>query len=641
MKKIVSFFIDIRTKKRPVFGYQNLFVVKKNGYNHSIDNQKYIIEKYLSHKFDYLGTSWITISRYNYQLNNYIDIVNHNLNQSHKNYTLKLLSEIDNSYKLIDWQLDVKSGYKWSSKKHWSESLKTILKIKGVEIKNPWEVGRLYHLGQIALIALENKRYRTKLLNEFRNQVLDFYAFNPIYMGVQWACTMDVSIRAVNLIMSYSTFDQIDNEDILNDKFKKHFTNFIFLHGKYIFKHLEKQPDFTNNHYFSNLCGLIFISCFIKNETTEKWLVFGINEFLLEFERQFNSDGSNVEASTAYHCLVSEMVLFTTSLLLGLKSNIVNKINSNKFIKLHDNQIYFTKCFENRISNIFNFCKASIDPNGNIIQIGDNDSGRFLNFNPVWEYDNSTKEFHENCLNKESILAGFCSLFNQESHSYNNCPEYHIIKSLSKGRNLRFIPDDFQINMDIRNNYDLPKLNFLNTKKYNYESIDKLTQKIKTYYFDDFGLILWKNKDVWMSLYFGQVGQCGNGGHSHNDKFSINLFIKNSPVAVDPGTYNYTAFPEERNRFRSYLSHHQAINISSYTPEFSGHHLFSFSEEFQSYLLFLNNHRAKVLIKKGEKIFLREIYICNDHVYISTKSNFSFKVGEGLNEHSNSYGIKN
>ena len=62
-----------------------------------------------------------------------------------------------------------------------------------------------------------------------------------------------------------------------------------------------------------------------------------------------------------------------------------------------------------------------------------------------------------------------------------------------------------------------------------------------------------------VALDFGGVGLNGQGGHAHNDDFSLCLEWRNRPVIVDPGTYLYTTDPEARNRFRSALSHNTLI----------------------------------------------------------------------------------
>ncbi|MEZ7879117.1 MAG: hypothetical protein QMC11_02655, partial [Rhodospirillales bacterium] len=70
----------------------------------------------------------------------------------------------------------------------------------GVDIKIPWELARLQHLPQLAL-AYSDQRSQN-LVDEFQNQTLDFMSANPPRYGVNWVCTMDVAIRAANLILA-------------------------------------------------------------------------------------------------------------------------------------------------------------------------------------------------------------------------------------------------------------------------------------------------------------------------------------------------------------------------------------------------------------------------------------------------------
>ena len=50
------------------------------------------------------------------------------------------------------------------------------------------------------------------------------------------------------------------------------------------------------------------------------------------------------------------------------------------------------------------------------------------------------------------------------------------------------------------------------------------------------------------------VGQHGQGGHGHNDKLSLELFL-GGDVIVDPGSFSYTGDPAARNAFRSTAAH--------------------------------------------------------------------------------------
>ncbi|MCK4826741.1 heparinase II/III-family protein [bacterium] len=61
----------------------------------------------------------------------------------------------------------------------------------------------------------------------------------------------------------------------------------------------------------------------------------------------------------------------------------------------------------------------------------------------------------------------------------------------------------------------------------------------------------------------GPNGQRGRGGHAHNDKLSFELVIDGYDIIVDPGTYVYTPYPEERNKFRS-TDYHNGIKFNGF-----------------------------------------------------------------------------
>jgi hypothetical protein len=51
------------------------------------------------------------------------------------------------------------------------------------------------------------------------------------------------------------------------------------------------------------------------------------------------------------------------------------------------------------------------------------------------------------------------------------------------------------------------------------------------------------------------VGQGGHGGHAHNDTLSFTAHADGEDLIVDPGTGQYTADLEDRNRFRATAAH--------------------------------------------------------------------------------------
>jgi len=81
------------------------------------------------------------------------------------------------------------------------------------------------------------------------------------------------------------------------------------------------------------------------------------------------------------------------------------------------------------------------------------------------------------------------------------------------------------------------------------------------YNFKDTGIFIRKFNDLFFSLRCGNTGQKGKGGHAHNDALSITLRYKNFDFFVDPGTYCYLSYPNERNKFRS-SSYHNTLSIA-------------------------------------------------------------------------------
>ena len=62
----------------------------------------------------------------------------------------------------------------------------------------------------------------------------------------------------------------------------------------------------TNNHYLSNIAGLVFLSSYLysHNEEIDKNIIdiynFSKRQFYLEVQKQFNKDGGNFENSSTY-----------------------------------------------------------------------------------------------------------------------------------------------------------------------------------------------------------------------------------------------------------------------------------------------------------------------------------------------------
>lgn len=286
----------------------------------------------------------------------------------------------------INWSTDYISNYIWSKKFH--KRIKTINYHNDADVKIPWELSRFHFgivLGQAYLISNNRKYY-----DKFKNLVIEWIKDNDFNKTVNWTCSMEVAIRACNLIVAIGYF-----ENIIDEYFYDVINNSLFLHGKHIFNNLEKKV-ISNNHYLSNLVGLIwlgiyFSKCNISSEPKE-WLEYGINELEKEILVQIYADGSLYEGSTYYHCFVTEMLLFT-------------------YIMCEKNGFELSENFKSRLIKMNEIIMNITKPNGLIPIIGDMDNGRFLIFS---NYGDSEKKNFKFLIR----LAG--EYFNREDFRYNS-----------------------------------------------------------------------------------------------------------------------------------------------------------------------------------------------------------------------------
>lgn len=81
-------------------------------------------------------------------------------------------------------------------------------------------------------------------------------------------------------------------------------------------------------------------------------------------------------------------------------------------------------------------------------------------------------------------------------------------------------------------------------------------------FFPQFGLASKRCGNARIFFYGTRNGQNGKGGHAHNDKLSISLWLDDEPIFLDSGTYSYV---QERNAFRS-VKAHSSIWVSGIEP---------------------------------------------------------------------------
>jgi hypothetical protein len=581
-----------------------------------------VLQHYMGHRLNLLGSGWVQV-RYGmqcrglgshcYEMSEAVNPdrnglwLSDRINASNLVQAQHIWRMIDENYVPIDWHLDFKSGYRWDEKT-WSRNV-SISPRPGADIKVPWELARCQHFPQMAL-AYSAMRFSGKQLElcnqvtgEFRNQVLDFLALNPPRFGVNWQCSMDVGIRIVNWLVAYDLFSAAGVE--WDDEFNSVFASAVHAHGQHIVNNLEWFPEIRNNHYLANVAGLLFAAAYLpSNSEQDAWLSFAVGELIREVELQFTPDGATFEASTSYHRLAAEVVTWSTGLVLAFDDE------KRQAFTDYDHQIIksrpllepaplllfpspdgqrlepFPAWYWERLERMAEFTIHTTKPTGHIHQVGDNDSGRFLNLQPVFRRltnsaassryanlvsDNQTSKqetfWDENSLDHRSLIAAVNGLFLRDDFK-EFCGSITVgtklIGRLIGGRNQPTYSNqqDIPASHTISNSSLPDVLDRIESKpqleKYEFQielPCVELLEDISCHAYQDFGLYIWRSERFYLAVRCGPVGQNGLGGHAHNDQLAIELSVENRDWIADPGTFIYFPDLQRRNAYRSVAAH--------------------------------------------------------------------------------------
>lgn len=505
---------------------------------------------------------------------------------------------IDKGYQPIDWYIDFRSGYRWRENQ-WYEDVPFAYsgQKNGVDIKAPWELARLQHLPllgvafQAASQGVAGFRNPSVYLEEFTNEVLDFIATNPPQFGVNWSCPMEVAIRITNILVAFDLFRS--GGGIFTLEFSQELLRSVSQHGSHISKNLEWVEEFRSNHYLANIVGLLFVASYLpRSPEVDVWLAFSVQEFVKEVSLQFLDDGANFEASTSYHRLSAEMVVYCAALILGLqhdKREALRCYDSSlrqglphlhsaplPMYQIEGNaseKVPLPSWFFERMEKMAEFTMHMTHPQGDIAQFGDNDSGRFLKFqidlDPLG-LPRALEYFPEHFLNHQHLVATVNGLFHRQDFqefSGSNRVETCVIRMMSQQK----VIQSFRENMEcvgaeavrIHPNESLKVLKELDLEKRE----SGVTPPVQLWGYPNYGGFAFRSDRIFLAVRCGSVGQNLNGGHAHNDGLSFELSMDGCRCLVDPGTYVYTPFLEKRNAFRS-TRVHNTLSLGCYDQHY-------------------------------------------------------------------------
>tara|TARA_B100000963_G_scaffold204115_1_gene177760 strand:- start:657 stop:1874 length:1218 start_codon:yes stop_codon:yes gene_type:complete len=358
-----------------------------------------------------------------------------------------------------------------------------------------------------------------------------------------------------------------------------------------------------------------------------------LNELNKELNRQFYKDGTNFEGSSHYSAFVTEaLIIFKLSLdtinwdsdkreylLTGKPTVKFNEIEDFQLIRLIKKIVFSNRNFLNLLM-----------VNGELSQIGDNDSGRLFYF--YHDEDEPLKinwlinliDHFFNFEIEKNLGRGFQLIHSEDINSVSGSKMVSkssaYIESLGLGTTEP--ESDFYSLKKLRFSVTVDPVDLTSFSKVDHPSIKIFQNDFNLYSFTDFGIFIWRNNDgsEYFSIRCGQIGQKSVGGHSHYDQLAIECFADGKWLARDPGTGTYTDDIETRNEFRS-MKFHWGPNADIKFPKESEFDCFKLNYMEDGKLLFLDkNNFLGSAVFNGNKIY-RKIVIENGNILISDFSN--------------------
>jgi heparinase II/III-like protein len=395
----------------------------------------------------------------------------------------------------LPWHADFKSGHVWD-RTAWYEDLRARVETefgRGRDVKVPWELSRFQHAPLLAqAFVLTGDARCTRAIAE---EVGDWIAANPIGRGVNWTCTMDVAIRALNWTWALA----LAPGALLADRaFASQWLRALVAHGRFIAANLEKGAGPASNHYVADLMGLLVLGTLFRGAPeADGWHALAVAEIERENALQTGPDGVDYEASIAYHRLKTEMAIVALALARRGGAAVGGLADRGRLMA--------------------RYAAHYIKPNGLAPQVGDNDDGRLLVLG----------DHHADRRDHRSVLASAACLFDD--------PGLYILAGDRVEEAAWLCGPDAVAALAAR--------------------ATGHTAVPTSAAFPDAGVAVLRQDDLYVLVDAGGVGLGGQGGHAHNDTLSVEVQGAGEDLFIDPGTGSYTVDLALRDRFRSTAAH--------------------------------------------------------------------------------------
>ena len=397
----------------------------------------------------------------------------------------------------LNWLRDPLSDALWPLDYHADVQL---FRGDGSDARVLWEVNRLAHLVTLAraYAVTNDEKYAAEIFKELAS----WREQNPLGRGPNWACAMEVALRAINLL---AVFEIVRGSEQLNEETLFPLLQMLDQHGAHIRRNLEFSYISTSNHYLSDVTGLLWLGLMLPElEAAEDWRAFGLRELLREMDKQVLADGADSEASTGYHRLVLELFLYS-------------------FILARANKIEIGEKYWEKLRAMLDYVRAYLRPDARAPLIGDTDSGQVL---PL---------VHRSANDHAYLLAVGAALFKE--------PRFKLASPVAA------MPEEL---LWVLGEEGVRLL----------QSLPENKEGTASQAFKDAGTYILRDRDLYLLFNASGNGLAGRGSHGHNDALSLEVSACGTSFIIDPGTYVYSSDLEERQRFRS-VAYHSTVEVDA------------------------------------------------------------------------------
>jgi hypothetical protein len=225
---------------------------------------------------------------------------------------------------------------------------------KDKDIKGVWEASRMDWL---VTFSTNTKNGKTQEINRINAWLNDWMQENPPYLGPNWTCAQEASIRIMNLATSALIIDQVISPN-------KPLIEFIKIHLKRISPAIYYSISQQNNHSTSEAAALFIGGSWLEMlgyDEGRGWSLLGRNMLEEQIEELVDEDGVFSQYSVNYQ----RLMLDTCSLVEVWRRTLkLEKFKDSHYKKMKSAQIWL---------------EALVDPiSGDAPNLGANDGARLF-----------------------------------------------------------------------------------------------------------------------------------------------------------------------------------------------------------------------------------------------------------------------